>query len=132
MNNVQNNFETDFNNIVVSEPDFFGDFIVTSPNGFTDAALHTQHPYLEADSLGLNEINFTSYLLTPIILDSLRPIMLFDEIVLVEPGIGDVDFRDGSFFDFVIVEASKDLGVTWVPLLNGYDSRDNPGLVSSS
>ncbi len=126
LDSAQDSFKTDFNNIILSEANFFGDFMVTSLEGFTDAALHTKHPYLEASLLGLNEVDFISYLLTPIILDSLRPIMLFDEIVLVEPGVGDVDFRDDSFFDFVIVEASKDLGGTWIPLLNGYDSRDNP------
>jgi hypothetical protein len=49
----------------------------------------------------------------------------FDEVVLVEPGEAGTTFGDDEFWDYVIVEASKDNGTSWLPLLNGYDSRSN-------
>jgi hypothetical protein len=49
--------------------------------------------------------------------------MSFDEIVLVEPGSKGTEFGDFEFWDYVIVEGSKDKGNTWLPLTDGYDSR---------
>jgi hypothetical protein len=51
--------------------------------------------------------------------------MKFDEIVLVEPGEEGAVFGDDDFWDYVIVEASKDSGRSWEPLLPGYDSGIN-------
>jgi hypothetical protein len=51
--------------------------------------------------------------------------MSFDEIVLVEPGEVLSKYGDDNFWDYVIVEGSKDNGKTWLPLINGYDSGDN-------
>ncbi|MBK6281257.1 MAG: T9SS type A sorting domain-containing protein [Draconibacterium sp.] len=51
--------------------------------------------------------------------------MSFDEIVLVEPGEVLSKYGDDDFWDYVIVEGSKDNGKTWLPLFNGYDSGDN-------
>lgn len=50
--------------------------------------------------------------------------MSFDEIVLVEPGEVLAKYGDDDFWDYVIVEGSKDFGNTWLPLANGYDSGD--------
>jgi hypothetical protein len=52
-------------------------------------------------------------------------IMSFDEVVLVEPGETGTTFGDSEFWDYVIVEGSKDFGKTWLPIINGYDSRAN-------
>jgi hypothetical protein len=46
----------------------------------------------------------------------------FDEVVLVEPGIG-TDHTAPQFGDYVIVEGTQDDGQTWKPLAPGYDSR---------
>jgi hypothetical protein len=51
--------------------------------------------------------------------------MSFDEIVLVEPGEVLSQFGDDDFWDYVIVEGSKDNGKTWLPVINGYDSGNN-------
>jgi hypothetical protein len=51
--------------------------------------------------------------------------MAFNEIVLVEPGEVLTKFGDEEFWDYVIVEGSKDKGETWLPLTDGYDSRAN-------
>jgi hypothetical protein len=51
--------------------------------------------------------------------------MSYDEVVLVEPGSDLADYGDEEFWDYVIVEASKDNGKTWMPIIDGYDSKDN-------
>ena len=52
-------------------------------------------------------------------------VVSFDEVVLVEPGEPGTSFGDDEFWDYVVVEASKDNGNSWLPLLNGYDSGSN-------
>ena len=52
-------------------------------------------------------------------------IMSYDEVVLVEPGETGTAFGDSDFWDYVIVEGSKDYGQTWLPIIDGYDSRAN-------
>ncbi len=61
-----------------------------------------------------------------------RPVILrqdaiisYDEVVLVEPGEALSNYGDDNFWDYVIVEGSKDEGKTWLPLIDGYDSRSN-------
>jgi hypothetical protein len=45
------------------------------------------------------------------------------ELVLVEPGeVGSV-FGTQEFYDYVVVEGSKDYGKSWFHLADGYDSR---------
>ena len=51
----------------------------------------------------------------------------FNEIVLVEPGETGSVFGSADFYDYVIVEGSKNFGKTWFSLADGYDCR----LVSS-
>ena len=51
--------------------------------------------------------------------------MTFDEVVLVEPGEYQTVFGDDEFWDFVIIEGSKDNGKTWQPVADGYDSGEN-------
>ena len=51
--------------------------------------------------------------------------MSFDEIVLVEPGENLSKFGDDDFWDYAIVEGSKDNGKTWLPIADGYDSGAN-------
>ena len=52
-------------------------------------------------------------------------IISFDEVVLVEPGEPGTVFGDDEFWDYVILEGSSDYGKTWLPLIDGYDSRAN-------
>ncbi len=111
------------NDFASSDNDFFGDlFTNETPAGFSDGALHSTHPYANAGDG--NELNFISQLRFPIILDPSDAFMRFDEIVLVEPGQAGTSFGDAEFWDFVIVEGSKDDGATWLPLIDGYDSGD--------
>lgn len=105
--------------------DFFGnEFSVTTPAGFSNAAIHSSHPY--KDGSGPNdESNYIYNFRFPIIVRNTNAWIRFDEIVLVEPGEPGTVFGDPQFWDYVIVEGSSDQGKTWKFLLDGYDSRAN-------
>jgi len=47
----------------------------------------------------------------------------YDELVLVEPGEPGSVFGSSLFYDYVIVDGSKDFGKKWFNLIDGYDSR---------
>jgi len=110
-----NNFNTETLDFISS------DFTVSTVTGFDSPALNTAHPYLSPDTDEMN-FNFTSLLKYPVILKTGSK-MTFDEIVLVEPGEPGTKFGDEEFWDYVIVEGSKDEGITWKPFLDGYDSN---------
>jgi hypothetical protein len=106
--------------------------------GFTTAALQTAHPYADGSEEsydgGTGTDRFTNsdaVLLKPIKLNPIKSILSFDEIVLVEPGDTGEAFlnSDGtvnrSFFDYVIVQGSKDGGLTWSNFTDGWDSNAN-------
>lgn len=99
------------------------DFDVFTENGFENGALHSPHPYPSPD-MDDAEFNFITILKYPVILND-NATMSFDEIVLVEPGTDGTSFGDFEFWDYVIVEGSKDQGVTWLPVADGYDAREN-------
>lgn len=115
--NATNKYVTDFN---TTNADFVGsDFSVATPTGFDNAGLNSAHPYLSPDTDNTN-FNFSTILRYPIVLNT-KGKMTFDEIALVEPGETGAKFGDQNFFDYVIVEGSKDNGVTWKPLADGWD-----------
>ncbi|NOS90886.1 MAG: T9SS type A sorting domain-containing protein [Cyclobacteriaceae bacterium] len=120
---AQANYQNNFDNL--SAADFFGDsqFSITTPSGFTNGAIHTVHPYANAPQD--TKVDLVYFLRKPIKLNSQNPIISFDEIVLVEPGDAGTVFGDDKFWDYVIVEGSKDGGVTWKLFENGYDCRLN-------
>ncbi len=98
------------------------DFRVTTLNGFENGALHSLHPYPSPDEND-KEYNFSTVLKYPVILTE-KAIMSYDEIALIEPGDPGTVYGDFAFWDYVIAEGSKDKGKTWLPLIDGYDSRD--------
>ena len=119
---VQGSYTNDFDR---PTQDFFGNgFAVTTPEGFQNGAIHSDHPYRNGAG-PKNESNYTFQLQIPVLLAEENPVIRFDEIVLVEPGAEGSTFEDDDFFDFVIVEGSVDGGVTWHAFAPGYDSRDN-------
>lgn len=116
--------DTYTNNFNTPSSDFFGSgFSVSTPSGFNDAAVHSDHPYSEGDPFPDNELNLVYVLKIPIRISEDLPWMSFDEIVLVEPGEDGSAFGEDEFYDYVVVEGSLDLGETWKPLQDGYDSR---------
>ena len=114
-------FQSDFNSFT---DDFItADFMVSTPSGFTNGALHTQHPY-PVSELEDEDYNLIAQLKYPVILKDGGE-MSFDEIVLVEPGDPQTSYNDNFFWDYVIIEGSKDNGKSWLPLTQGYDSQSN-------
>ncbi|MBC6606170.1 T9SS type A sorting domain-containing protein [Hymenobacter sp. BT188] len=118
----QASYVNNFNAITAATPpDFVGNgFSIAQPEGFSDLAIHSAHPYPDADNTLIYQ------LLTPIIVeaDPAKSTLTFDEVVLVEPGSDGAPFPSADFFDYVVVEGSKDGGQTWNPVADGYDSRD--------
>lgn len=97
-------------------------FSVQTPGGFADPALHTIHSYTNGSAP-------IAVLKTPIrIADS--TILSYNEIAIVEPGDPGTVFGDGGFWDYVIVEGSRD-GQTWLPVAPGIDARSDPSWESS-
>ena len=88
--------------------------------------LHTEHPYESGVAGGYdNGYSVHTTLNIPIIITDYTPSIKFNEIVLVETGEPGTSFGDYGFWDYVIVEASKD-GVYWKELIDGYDSDADP------
>lgn len=114
-------FSDDFNS--VSNNFTSTDFEIATPAGFSDGNLHTNHPYQQS-KVENERYNLIAQLNLPVILEE-NGLMTFDEIVLVEPGDAGANFTEKYFWDFVIVEGSKDNGKTWHPFVDGYDSGVN-------
>ena len=110
-------FENQTNDFILHDFDIYLD------EGFQNRALHSPHPYPSPDEDNM-ELNFVTALKHPVILDG-NATMSFDEVVLVEPGNDGTTFGDIEFWDYVIVEGSNDKGKTWLPLADGYDSREH-------
>ncbi len=107
----------------VPDSDFITDgFNVSGEKAFDNPALHSLHPYPSPDRDNAS-FNFYAMLRYPILVaDSGK--MRFDEVVLVEPGETGAEYGSEKFWDYVIVEGSKDYGKTWLPLVDGYDSGE--------
>ena len=114
-------FQSDFN--TASEDFITADFTISTPSGFANGALHTQHPY-PVSEVENEYYSLIAQLKYPIILKDGGQ-MTFDEIVLVEPGEPETTYTDNLFWDYVIIEGSNDNGSTWQPLTQGYDSQSN-------
>ncbi|MFN3839139.1 MAG: T9SS type A sorting domain-containing protein [Cyclobacteriaceae bacterium] len=119
---TQNSYANDFN---TPSDDFFGvGFSITTPSGFSNPAIHSTHPYPEGNGFPGGEYSYLYQLKVPIRVKAQEATLKFDEIVLVEPGEPGAVFGEAQFWDYVVVEGSKDGGFTWLPVANGYDSRD--------
>jgi photosystem II stability/assembly factor-like uncharacterized protein len=97
-------------------------FSIETPAGFGDPALHTTHFYSD-------DSNPIALLRAPIRIAETTT-LTFDEIAIVEPGDPGTVFGDGGFWDYVVVEGSRD-GVTWLPVADGIDCRTDPDWESS-
>ncbi len=111
-------------------------FSLIQPAGFNSVSLNSEHPYADGleesyDAAGGTDLftNNDAVLLKPITIRSDTARMSFDEVVLVEPGESGASFlnTDGtvnrSFFDYVTVQGSNDLGKNWYNFIFGYDSN---------
>jgi hypothetical protein len=107
-------FENNVSDFVLS------DFSISRVPGFSSSILHTRNPY-QVSAFEKEKYNLTAQLRYPVIIQE-NGTLEFDEVVLVEPGDVNADYTQSLFWDFVIVEASKDNGNNWLPLSEGYDS----------
>ncbi len=115
-----------FNDFNEASADFVGDdYTVSLEVGFVDDAIHSPHPYPVGVGTSM-ESNLVYQLAIPITVASEEAEIKFDEVVLVEPGEDGSSFGEDAFNDYVIVEGSDDNGVTWLPLLDGYDATAEP------
>ena len=122
-NSVVTDYSTDFTN----DPDdfYFSGFKIAKPLYFSSLALHTEHPYKSPDEDD-KTFNFFAVLRHPVVFDPTGMVLTFRELVLVEPGEEGSRFGSTDFYDYVVVEGSKDFGTTWFSLAGGYDSRIIP------
>ncbi len=105
--------------------DFAGNgFTLSTPAGFSSPAVHSLHPYAEATDYYYN-------LLVPIKISTSTGLanIEYDDIALVEPGEPGSKFGDSNFWDYVVVEGSRD-GINWIPFEDGYDCRYNAAWTS--
>ncbi len=122
------NYSTDFSN---ASGDFFNKgFNIAKYSGFSSEALHSEHPYASPED-NSKSFNFTAMLRHPVIFDPSGMIISYNELVLVEPGESGSLFGSSGFYDYVILEVSKDYGNTWLNLIDGYDSRFIPSWESA-
>ena len=82
--------------------------------------MHTSLPILYPFRTSLQ---YAAILKHPIIVQDKGKIS-FNEVVLVENGISVNNSSGTNYTDFVVVEASKDAGITWLPLTNSYNSAE--------
>lgn len=111
-------------NFNAGSDDFIGDFSITEIDGFEDNAIHSLHPYEEGTNFQGHFIDYVYQLRTPIIVASNDAIMRYDAIAIVEPAESGATYPSEEFYDYVVLEGSKD-GVNWMPLAPGYDAKMN-------
>jgi hypothetical protein len=111
-------YTTDFS---TAAPDFFNSgFQVNKPAGFSNYGLNSKHPY-ESPEDNNKTIEYTSMLRHPLKFTESGMLFSYNEVVLVEPGETGATFGSSGFYDYVIVEGSKNFGKTWFNLINGYN-----------
>lgn len=125
---VANSYGTNFDNAYSDW--FFDRFSIGISAGFRDNLLRTEHPYPEASGLGLDSIDIIARLNIPIRVAAEKSTIQFREVVIVEPGEPGTSYGQTEYWDYVIVEGSKD-GSVWIPLLNGYDASSDPTWLST-
>ncbi len=110
-----------YNDFETQTADFLlADFGVSKVPGFSGGILHSRHPY-PGSAFENEKYNMIAQLRHPVVLQE-NGKMIFDEVVLVEPGEKEAVYTESMFWDYVIVEGSKDGGKTWWPFVSGYDS----------
>ncbi|MGF7141417.1 T9SS type A sorting domain-containing protein [Roseimarinus sediminis] len=118
MNEAQSTYSNVFN---TSSNDFYGEgFSIKAWNSLGEGmALHSEHPYPDKS-------NQSIVLRTPIILqqksEQEATTLSYFDIPMVEEGETGAPFGSSDFYDYVVVEGSKN-GVDWLPLFDGYDYR---------
>lgn len=96
--------------------DFFGTGFQQMPVAdFDSRAIHSTHPYP-------NQRTLLYQLRVPIQVAAEDATLRYRDVAIIEPGEPDVPFGEDEFWDYVVVEGSRN-GLQWVPLADGYDAR---------
>jgi len=117
---------TDFESDTILDYFSLDKFSIYKENLFSNKALQTTHPYSSSQIDG-KYIQYIADLKYPIIIAENPAIMEFDQIILVEPAEIGVNFGAYGFWDYVVVEATKDKknGEWYVLGKQGYNSRSD-------
>ncbi len=110
---AQPSYSNEFN---AATADFMNNgFVITRYSNFDNNAVHSPHNYWDNTTL--------KYMLkVPIIVASENAMIKYDDVAIIEPGATGTVFGDEEFWDYVILEGSKDNGANWIPLADGYDA----------
>ncbi len=105
-----------FNDFESKQNDFSGEGYSVTNSFYSNYAINSYHPYAKKK-------NFSYVLKYPVIvMDEVESsIMTYEDIAFVEKGEDGKVFGDEEFWDYVVVEGSKD-GMNWLPLADGYDA----------
>ncbi|MDR9418444.1 T9SS type A sorting domain-containing protein [Gracilimonas sp.] len=105
-------------NGTINGEDFDGKGLqITTTGGLSGEMVHSPHPYKTSN-------DYITILKNPIRVASDNAILSYEDIAIIETGNPGTEFGDTQFWDYVIVEATKD-GSNWVPLADGYDASYN-------
>lgn len=118
---AQNSYKHDFNSPTTN---FIGTgYQINTQSGFSNGAIHSNHPYS-------SNTNYTYTLTVPIIVAETNAFISYKDIAIIEPGEPGTVFGDEEFWDYVVVEGTKD-GINWLPLADGYDCRYDPAWLNA-
>lgn len=97
-----------FDDTITSRTQFILEgFTINKLSTFSSAALQTAHPYPTAIYAG-KKLDLTATLRNPCTIREKEAYLEFDEIVLVEPSESGTVYGDYEFWDYCIIEGSKD------------------------
>jgi photosystem II stability/assembly factor-like uncharacterized protein len=105
-------------------------FVISKFSGFDNIAIHSKHDYEEGTTFPGGEIEYIAQLRTPIIINAENATFQYQDVAIVEPGESGTSFGDEQYWDYVIVEGTKD-GFTWTPILDGYDASLSPSWLTA-
>ncbi len=114
-------YVNDFNN--KDSSDFVGiGFSLNQPSGFTNFAIHSEHPYPEGVNYPEGSYELVYYLKNPVTVGERNTRFQYRDIAIIEIGDTGSKFGEENFYDYVVVEASLN-GYDWISIANGYDAN---------
>ncbi len=116
---VNDPVESYTNDFTVNKDDFSGTGFAITSGIFSNDAIQTSHPYEQ-------NTDYTYTLKYPIKVssDSELAFIKYHDIAFLETGEVGSNYPEQDFYDYVVVEGSKD-GVNWLALSPGYDFSYN-------
>jgi photosystem II stability/assembly factor-like uncharacterized protein len=113
--NIKDPVGSYFNTFNEVSNDFTGNGFTVSTGILGNGAIQTLHPY-EENTTYYYTLNYPIIVST----DATISFIKYHDIAFIETGETGSQYPNSDFYDYVVVEGSKD-GVKWLPLKNGYD-----------